>query len=393
MPIKRIFALRSRVMPKLLAGLVTLSIALALVFAPPLFARGEKAKLATLSSEISQLQKKMRVTRTEHDKSASRLRAIELQSAETRRNVLSLDKEIRLLGKELSKLYGQQKELDEQRHRQARQVAQELSAAYRLGREEPLKVLLNMENPEEIGRTLKYYEHIVKARSKILEDYQNTIRKLDEVEQSLLGKQNALADKKVQLLAIQQILNDEKKQRSALLQGSNRQIKSEEGLLTKLSLERQQLESIIQALQKHVQNLDIPDNKPFSQRRGKLPWPVKGRVGHSFGSARGSHLKWHGWLLNARDASPVKSIHHGRVVFSDYLRGQGLLVIVDHGDNYLSLYAHNQVLLKETGDWVHPGEVIAKVGNTGGLERSALYFEIRRKGKAVDPKRWLKPRA
>jgi len=109
-----------------------------------------------------------------------------------------------------------------------------------------------------------------------------------------------------------------------------------------------------------VQNLNIPDNQPFSQRRGKLPWPVKGRVGHSFGSARGSHLKWRGWLLNARDASPVKAIHHGRVVFSDYLRGQGLLVIVDHGDSYLSLYAHNQVLLKETGDWVHPAPCILK---------------------------------
>ena len=373
---------------------VTLTaLALSAVLVSPLLAKGEQAKLETLSSEISQLQKKLRITRTERDKSAARLRAIELQSAETRRGVLKLDKEIRLLGTELSKLYSQQKQLDDQRHRQAGQVAQELSAAYRLGREEPLKVLLNMENPEEIGRTLKYYEHIVKARSKILEDYQSTIRELDTVEQALLSKQNALADKKGQLLAIQQTLSNEKKQRSALLQGSRQQIKSKEGRITSLNLERKQLESIISALQKHLQNLKIPDNQPFSQRRGKLPWPVKGRVGHSFGSARGSHLKWHGWLLNARDASPVKAIHHGRVVFSDYLRGQGLLVIVDHGDNYLSLYAHNQVLLKETGDWVHPGEVIAKVGNTGGLERSALYFEIRRKGKAIDPKRWLKPRA
>lgn len=380
-------------MPKCPAVLAALAIALALFPASPLFAKGEQAKLETLSKEISQLQKKLQVTRTERDKAAARLRAIELQSAKTRRSVQSLDKEIRLLGKELSKLYAQQKQLDDQRHRQAGQVAQELSAAYRLGREEPLKVLLNVENPEEIGRTLKYYEHIVKARGKILEDYQNTIRELDTVEQSLLSKQNALADKKGQLLAVQQTLNDEKKQRSALLKDSRRQIKSEESRINKLNLERKQLESIIQALQKHVQNLKIPDNQPFSQRRGKLPWPVKGRVGRSFGSARGSHLKWRGWLLNARDASPVKSIHHGRIVFSDYLRGQGLLVIVDHGDNYLSLYAHNQVLLKETGDWVHPGEIIAKVGNTGGLERSALYFEIRRKGKAVDPKRWLKPRA
>ena len=378
---------------KLSSALAVLTVVATLCSPPSLFAQGEQAKLETLSTEISQLQKKLRVTRTERDKSAARLREIELQSAQTRRGVLKLDQETRLLGQELSTLYNQQKQLNNQRQRQATQVAQELSAAYRLGREEPLKVLLNMENPEEIGRTLKYYEHVVKARSKILEDYQTTIRQLDTVEQSLLEKQNALSGKKDQLLAIQRTLTDEKKQRSALLKGSRQKIKDEKSRIAKLNLERKQLESIINTLQKHVQNLNIPDSQPFSQRRGKLPWPVQGRVGRSFGSARGSHLKWRGWLLNAKDASPVKAIHHGRVVFADYLRGQGLLVIVDHGDNFLSLYAHNQALLKETGEWVHPGEIIAKVGNTGGLERSALYFEIRRKGKAIDPKSWLKPRA
>ncbi|OUS03937.1 hypothetical protein A9Q90_07890 [Gammaproteobacteria bacterium 54_18_T64] len=372
---------------------MVLTLALALTFAPRLFAKGEQAKLATLSSEISQLQKKLRTTRTEHDKSAADLRAIELQSAASRRQVLSLDKEIRLLGKEQGKLYAQQQQLDQQRQRQAGQVAQELAAAYRLGREEPLKVLLNLENPAELGRTLKYYEHIVKARSKIIEDYQSTLRELDNIGQSLLNKQNDLTNKRHQLQALHQSLKVEVQQRSALLKNSRQLISSEKGRLTKLSLERQQLERIIQTLQKHLQNLNIPDNQAFSQRRGKLPWPVKGRLGHSFGSARGSHLKWHGWLLRATEASPVKAIHHGRVVFSNYLRGQGLLIILDHGDNYLSLYAHNQVLLKETGDWVYPGDLIAKVGNTGGLERSALYFEIRRKGKAIDPKRWLKPRA
>ena len=380
-------------MSKSSSWLIALSILTALAFTPPLFAKGEQVKLKALSNDISQLQKQLRVTRTEHDKSAAHLREIELKTATTRRRVLGLDKDIRLLGKELSRLYAQKEQLDGQRRRQAGQVAQELSAAYRLGREEPLKVLLNMENPEELGRTLKYYEYIVKARSKILEDYQSTIRELDDVEQTLLSKQNTLSDKRTELQAIHQTLKAEIKQRNALLENSRQQINNEKGKLTKLNLERQQLESIIQALQNHVQNLNIPDSQPFSKRRGKLPWPVKGRVGHSFGSARGSNLKWRGWLLNARNASPVKAIHHGRVVFSDYLRGQGLLVIVDHGDNYLSLYAHNQVLLKETGEWVHPGEVIAKVGNTGGLERSALYFEIRRKGKAIDPKRWLKPRA
>lgn len=375
------------------AALAILTIGAALCSPTPLFAQGEREKLASLSKEIAQLQQKLRTTRTERDKSAAQLREIELQSAQTRRKVLKLDQEIRVLDSELGKLHSQQKQLETQRRQQSQQVALELFAAYRLGQKKTLKVLLNMENPEEIGRMLKYYEYVVKARNQVLKDYQSTILKLSAIEQSLLDKQSALTEKKEQLLAVQRTLQGEKKQRSALLQDSRQQLKNEQGRIDKLSLERKQLENIIQALQKHVQSLNIPDNQPFAKRRGKLPWPVKGRVSHSFGSTRGSHLKWRGWLLHAKEASPVKAIHHGRVVFSDYLRGQGLLVIIDHGDSYLSLYAHNQVLLKETGDWVHPGEMIAKVGNTGGLESSALYFEIRRKGKAVDPKRWLKPRA
>jgi len=237
----------------LIAWLIALSIFTALAFSPPLFAKGEQAKLNALSNDISQLQKKLRVTRTKHDKSAAHLREIELKTAETRRRVLGLDKDIRLLGKELSKLYAQKEQLDGQRRRQAGQVAQELSAAYRLGREEPLKVLLNMENPEE-----------------------------DDVEQTLLSKQNILSNKRTELQAIHQTLKVEIKQRNALLKNSRKQINNEKSQITKLNLERQQLESIIQALQVHVQNLNIPDSQPFSQRRGKLPWPVKGRVGHSF---------------------------------------------------------------------------------------------------------------
>lgn len=379
-------------MPRLTARFVALALIATIVFSCQSFAKDEQTKLNTLSSEIAKLQKKMQSTRTERDKSAAHLRAIELQTADTLRNVLSLDTDIRALDKDLGALLTQYKQLDEQHHRQARQVARTLAATYRLGQEEPLKVLLNMENPEEIGRTLKYYEHIVTARNKILEDYQNTMRDLHNIQQSLSTKQNTLAEQRSQLQAIQRRLGDEKQRRSVLLASSEKQVSSEKERLAKLNLERTQLETLIQTLKKHAQSLNISSQQPFSQQRGKLPWPIQAKVEHSFGSSRGSALKWQGWLLNASAASPVRAIHHGRVVFSDYLRGQGLLIIIDHGDNYLSLYAHNQALLKEVGDWVYPEEIIAKAGNTGGLERHALYFEIRNKGKAVDPKVWLKPR-
>ena len=120
---------------------------------------------------------------------------------------------------------------------------------------------------------------------------------------------------------------------------------------------------------------------------------MQGKLQHRFGTTRNASLKWSGWLLSAKQASPIHAIHHGRIIFSDYLRGHGLLLIVDHGEGYLSLYAHNQMLLKETGDWISSGEAIALSGNTGGLAINALYFEIRHKGKAVNPKIWLRPKA
>ena len=123
--------------------------------------------------------------------------------------------------------------------------------------------------------------------------------------------------------------------------------------------------------------------------KGKLIWPVKGRLKHSFKSKRGNYLRWEGWLINTQAGTVVQAVHHGRVVFSNYLRGFGLLVIVDHGDGFMSLYAHNQELLRETGDWVQSGEIVSRAGNTGGLNKPALYFEIREKGVPVNPKIWL----
>ena len=125
-------------------------------------------------------------------------------------------------------------------------------------------------------------------------------------------------------------------------------------------------------------------------RKGKLNWPVSGRLDKRFGNIRSGSLKWEGWLLGIEAGTPVSTVHQGRVVFSNYLRGFGLLIIVDHGDSYMSLYAHNQELLKDTGDWVDTGEVLAHSGDSGGLNKPALYFEIRQNGKPRNPKQWLK---
>ena len=150
------------------------------------------------------------------------------------------------------------------------------------------------------------------------------------------------------------------------------------------------MRSVIKAVEEAAAELVLPSNyESFVSRKGRLAWPIKGRVAHSFGSTRSGSLRWEGWLISASAGDNVKTVHHGRVVFSNYLRGFGLLVIVDHGEGYMTLYAHNQELLKETGDWVQSNEVVSRAGDTGGLNKPALYFEIRKQGKPADPKSWL----
>ena len=129
----------------------------------------------------------------------------------------------------------------------------------------------------------------------------------------------------------------------------------------------------------------------FVAMKGKLPWPTRGKLAKRYGASRvANKIKWNGWLINTDLGSPVTAVHHGRVVFSDYLRGHGLLVVIDHGNAYLSLYAHNSELYKELGEWVNQGDLIAAVGDSGGLQDHALYFELRHKGNPVNPRSWLR---
>ncbi len=353
----------------------------------------QQSKLEALKTQISNLQKQLLNTGNERQTLMGDLRDAELRALAIRRRVASLKTQVKTLQSELKTLETRRAALQDAHDRQARQIASEIGAVYRLGRQEPIKLLLNMEDPELVSRTIKYYRYFVAARSEKLLRYQDTLTQLNNVKATINSRQRQLNEDRKLLIMEQQTLNNQQEERRALLAKIDLQLKDENARLAQLARERQQLEAVINNLARSLQQLDIPDNQPFAKQRGKLPWPLHGRVVHAFGARRAASLNWTGWLLHAAEGSPVSAVHHGRVVFSDYLRGQGLLLIIDHGEGYLSLYAHNQLLLKETGDWVKPGEVIAETGATGGLSRSALYFEIRLRGQPLDPKPWLRPRA
>jgi len=365
---------------------------LAFLLVSPVFANqaNDKNKLSKIKQDIINLEKSIKGSGEKKGSLNSELKKSELESADINQKISALEKALKTLQAELATLKKEQKKLEASRKNQQALMSRQMTSAYKLGNEESIKLLLNQEDPETISRTLKYYDYFLRARTEKLDHYRETLLSLKKVETSILDRQAQLSTNRSSLKQHQQQLVQQLKQRRQVLAQLNQEISNSKQQLNKLNTERSKLESVLKSLEQGIAKLSLPStDEPFKVRKGKLPWPVSGRLSKYFGSTRHANIRWNGWLLKAKEGAPVRAIHYGRIIFSDYLRGHGLLTIIDHGDGYMSLYAHNQVLLKETGEWVLPNETIAKVGNTGGQEDHALYFEIRHNGKPTNPKRWL----
>ncbi len=352
----------------------------------------DRARLKALQDEIADTRARIESRSGRHARLSEKLEKQETAIADIGREMSTIENRMAQLRGELQSLDKRRTSLEEQRREQREQIAREIAMAYRLGREEPLKLLLNQQDPQQMARALKYYEYFLEARHAKIQAYRETLEELTEVANAIRSKQGNLAETRTELSERKTALERQHARRKETLAGLAEELGSEKDRLARLKKERAQLETVLAALEKAIQDLSPPESAPFPRQKGALPWPVKGRVKHAFGSRRAANLPWTGWLLETEPGQPVLSVHNGRVVFSDYLRGHGLVLIVDHGEGYLSLYAHNQVLLAEAGEWVEAGQAVARAGRSGGLTESALYFEIRHNGRPQDPKVWLADR-
>ncbi|MFQ3223760.1 MAG: septal ring factor EnvC (AmiA/AmiB activator) [Porticoccaceae bacterium] len=353
----------------------------------------QQARLEKLDSSISKLEKKLRSRDKQKDSLQNELKKVEVEASQLKGNLRKLGKEIRTVVAELSTLKRQETDLQARIVQQADVIAEQIAAAHKLGDQEPIKLLLNQEDPQQIARVFKYYDYFLQARSEKIASYMNDVKSLSEVIARISSQQLALKRSQSDLKKGQEKLRGRVAKRSVTLKQLDASLVSDKKKLGSLQRERSELEEILSAVEEAVADMTLPSNyQPFLSRKGKLGWPLKGRVAHSYGSQRSGELRWEGWLISASAGTAVNAVHNGRIVFSNYLRGFGLLAIVDHGDGYMTLYAHNQELLKDTGDWVQSNELVARAGDTGGLSKPALYFEIRSQGKPADPKVWLEKR-
>ncbi|HDS1818382.1 murein hydrolase activator EnvC family protein [Pseudomonas putida] len=406
-------------------------------------------QLDATRQDIAELKKMLGKLQDEKSGVQKDLKSTETDIGDLEKQVEALQQELKKTEGELERLDTEKKKLQSARVEQQRLIAIQARSAYQNGREEYLKLLLNQQNPEKFARALTYYDYLSKARLEQLRTFNETLRQLANVEQDIARQQEQLLAQRADLDSRRQSLETERSKRQQVLAKLNsdmkdrdqklqareqdqadlgkvlktieetlaRQAREAEEARKKALLAQQEAEKRRQqealaaaAAREDAREAAEPPKKArttlgpmvssdganyggaFSAARGKLPWPVNGRLLARFGEARGSdaRAKWDGVMISANPGTQVRAVHGGRVVFADWLRGAGLLVILDHGNGYLSLYGHNQSLLKSAGDIVKAGEAISTVGDSGGQDSAGLYFAIRQQGRPTDPSQWCR---
>ena len=278
----------------------------------------------------------------------------------------------------------------EQQHAQFQHaLAAQLKSAYMAGGDDDYaKMLLNQEDTAKFERTLSYYNYLNKARIEQLEE-------LKALQLQIAQNQAELAKTKQKLVN----LHDEQKRRqTALVSAQSERQANLKNLQTQLNSTKSSINYLKenqQTLITTIEELEKEKNKKvellgLNNSKGKLNWPSRGKLEHTFGQRKHGGIDWKGVLIGAKEGSNINSVHNGQVVFADWLKGYGWVIVVDHGEGFMSLYGHAQTLLKDVGDMVREGETVALVGQSGGQASSGLYFEMRHKGRAVNPEKWCK---
>lgn len=385
-------------------------------------------QLDAAQKDVAELKKLLEAIQKEKSGVQGELKKTESEMGQLEKQVKGLQQELNKSNEELQRLDTEKKKLQQSRLEQQRLIGIQARAAYQGGQQEYLKLLLNQQNPEKFSRTLTYYDYLSQARLEQLATFNETLRQLANVEQDIANQQNQLNEQKSALDGRREQLAEARKERQLALAKLNKDLSARDQKLKARQQEQAQLGNVLKTIEAtlarqareaaEARKLELAaeqarlkgdkaspgTNGPlvsssgatyggnFASARGKLPWPVDGRLAARFGTARGGdeRTKWDGVLISAGAGSQVHAVHGGRVVFADWLRGAGLLVILDHGNGYLSLYGHNQSLLKDAGQIVKAGEAIATVGTSGGQNTPALYFAIRQQGRPSDPAQWCR---
>ncbi|MBF0218604.1 MAG: peptidoglycan DD-metalloendopeptidase family protein [Gammaproteobacteria bacterium] len=387
-------------------------------------AADSESRLKQLQDNIASLRQQLKQQRMEYSQEEQLLAQSEEEMANISVTLAKIKEQLSEQSQRLKELELTQKEkaqrFEQTRKALAKQLRGAYIASYSHGQQPYLQLLLNMESTATVGRTLTYYRYFNQAQHQEIADLQTNITWLNELEESLLNEQKLTQALQTQEQEAKEALTQSNQRRKQALNALQKEMRAKSAKLQKYQENEKSLQALVKSLdsltQQRQQQLPdsdaevqaAPDTPPaaatvvatpppprkgvaFKQLRGKLDWPVTGKLLAKFNSKRDvGDLRWQGVVIDSRSGQNVRAVAAGEVVYADWFRGYGLLVIIDHGSGYMSLYGYNHLIYKTVGDRVGEGDVISAVGRSGGQDRDALYFEIRRNGKPTNPLPWLK---
>jgi len=357
---------------------------------PEADARKAEAELSAVKSEIERVTREVSEAQVERDRLTRDLKSAELSVGHARESLSDLKRQRAGHAARRAQLATEQRERAAQLDKNRDDLAGQIRAAYTIGRQEPLKLLLNQQDPALAGRMFVYYGYFGRARAGQIKLIEDDVQRLAELATELDAEDAELARLEQQQRAELSQLEHARQQRSVVLAGLEAESRTRAQNLERLHAQQAGLEQLLKELRAAMERFPLETNEAFARLRGKLAWPVSGHLVARFGDARAGGVRWDGVLVATERGAPVKAVCGGRVIYADWLPGLGLLAIIDHGDGYLSLYGHNERLYKAAGENVAAGETLAAAGDSGGTGRTELYFEIRKGGKPVDPRPWFK---
>ena len=349
-----------------------------------------RQKLDALRAKMHNIGAELQRDSGERDRVRTQLEELERDIARLNRELSGTQRAALAKRESVVELTARYREHAAKLARQQQELAQLANTKYRMGKQDFVKMFLNQEDPARLGRALAYYRYVARARSARIDAISAALRETEDLKAQVQEQHRELNALQEDQQRQQKSLTERHAQRRALLASIEQRIDTHRTALKHLKRDEARLERLVEQVRAAVRDVpaDLPAGTSFQQMRGRLALPVDAEILAKFGEPKSRAGRWRGLFLGAREGQEVRAVFHGRVAFADWLRGFGLLLILDHGSGYMSLYSHNQDLHKQVGDWVATGELISRAGTSGGLRSSGLYFEIRHNGEPQNPLLW-----
>ena len=351
----------------------------------------QEKKFEVLQQEIERLKQSIDANEGSKSEYVNQLKDIELSIGKLSRQIHDIGVQISNKRSELEKLRQMRLQNQQKLGLEIKYLEEQVYTAFTLGKQEKIKLLFSQQDPKKLQRNLVYYQYFSNARVGLIEEVNHQIDEIIQTEDSIQAIQAALMDDQQMLNQQKAVLVQSQQKREHIVSNLDRQLQQQGNQLSRLEEEARQLQRLIDSIHDifDTSPQEVMPHQPFAKLKGKLAWPVEGKLRRLFGRRKPlSNLPWQGVIIEAPSGRYVHAVSHGRIAFADWLRGFGNLIIIDHGDAYLSLYGHNESLYRSAGEWVETGDVIGSTGNSGGQEKTGLYFEIRRDGRPQNPTGW-----